>query len=132
MIVEPTPEQKRLAKQDALKTSITGVVMLTAGALTLWSIVIVVSQAVRWLKFGYWEPLSIAEALRRMQWGYPTTDYRGVQKIIDWAVQMPLSLGIFMVAALGAFAWLTYADHETDEFREARRVNAQWRRANKK
>jgi hypothetical protein len=65
-------------------------------------------QALLWLQSGYWTPVSIIAGCRYMSWlGWhvPKTDWVGLQKVIDWLLDLPLwSIPAFL--AFGCFsAW---------------------------
>jgi hypothetical protein len=48
-------------------------------------------QALFWLKNGHWYPISLTTAFTYMQWDYPYTQWQGVQQIIDYFFDLPLS-----------------------------------------
>jgi hypothetical protein len=62
-------------------------------------------QALLWLQSGHWSPFSISNAIQIIGWRVPSTDWAGVQKIINWTFDSPVwSIPAFM--AFGAFsAW---------------------------
>jgi hypothetical protein len=53
-------------------------------------------QALLWLKDGVWHPLPISWATRHV----PQTDWVGLQKIIDWTLDLPVSVLPMLVALL--------------------------------
>jgi TRAP-type C4-dicarboxylate transport system permease small subunit len=131
-IVEPTPAQMRLVRTDGFKTSITGFVMLGCGLLILWSGLILVRQIGDWLKLGQWQSRYWTDGFRWLGWDYPTTNWAGIQKIIDWFMLLPLAtlpgfIGIAMISS-----WILYADQQNEATREAIRVVANWKRQQQK
>ena len=76
-------------------------------------------QIYTWLKFGFWQTLTVSDGLNYLTIHIPTSSWVGVQKIIDWLLySWPLSLGIFVFTI--ALVWLTSA-LGTDAAREERR-----------
>jgi len=49
-------------------------------------------QCFMWLKYGYWHPVPVTAAFQNLGIPYPTTEWAGVQKMIDWVLDLPLSL----------------------------------------
>src|SRR6266478_7683057 len=55
-------------------------------------------QIYYWLKSGAWFPIPVSKALEYMQWPYPNLEWRGVQKILDYFLDLPLSAVIWLLA----------------------------------
>lgn len=55
-------------------------------------------QAYEWLKDGYWTPLPVSKMFLYFDWPFPViTQWRGVQKILDWLLDIPLSAAVFVL-----------------------------------
>jgi hypothetical protein len=50
-----------------------------------------------WLRYGTWLPLTILVAFSKLGISYPQTEWGGIQKIIDWLMNFPLSIGLLML-----------------------------------
>lgn len=47
-------------------------------------------QGLGWLQYGYWTPMPISSAVAYLGWRYPHVEWVGVQRIIDWLMDLPL------------------------------------------
>jgi hypothetical protein len=65
-----------------------GYLLLPGPALLVW-------QAYRWLKDGYWTEVPASTALTYMGCPLPMVSWIGLQKIIDWLLDIPTSLILF-------------------------------------
>jgi hypothetical protein len=71
---------------------------LVALACFVNAVVLVGAQVVYWMKVGHWRPEPLSNLLKEMEWRQPyTTEWIGVQKIIDWVLDTPTAL--WMLAA---------------------------------
>ena len=69
--------------------------ILVTGLFILAAIVVFGFQVFGWLRLGIWTPVTIG-----LGWVYvfhflPTTEWVGIQTIIDFALRQPLSIGLF-------------------------------------
>jgi hypothetical protein len=98
---DPEPRNReRVEKENRLF----GTLLILAGLTTICIPGLMIgSQALTWLRYGYWPSLPIGEAL--VQWGsdYPRTDWIGVQQFIDWMMSWPASFVVFL-----GLAFVTY------------------------
>jgi hypothetical protein len=60
---------------------------------------ILVYQAVVWLRFGGWPEISLAFVWYWLKWPWPETDWAGVEKTIIWVFDCPLS-GVAIVTGI--------------------------------
>lgn len=60
-------------------------------------------QSLHWLKFGVWEPWSVWRAASYLGWRPPEVEWIGVQKVLWWLLELPLSLAIPLLAVAFAF-----------------------------
>jgi hypothetical protein len=67
---------------------------------------IIAWQSYMWLRWGYWPPLSIHDAWFWAGLGFPSTGWMGVDKLIDWTFDGPLSLIAFLSGL--AIVWLAF------------------------
>jgi hypothetical protein len=70
-----------------------GYFMLPGPALLVW-------QAYRWLKDGYWTAVPVSKALIYMGCPPPMVSWVGLQKIIDWLLNIPTSLILFVLSII--------------------------------
>ena len=83
-------------------------------------------QVLTWLKFGHWQPLAVSDALAYLSIRVQPTTWAGVQKIADWVLSFPLSLGIFAIAI--ALTWLTSSLGTQAAREERRKRELEWER----
>jgi hypothetical protein len=60
-------------------------------------------QCFVWLRYGYWHPVPVAAAFQNLDISYPRTEWAGVRKMIDWVLELPLSLTAWLLW-VGVFA----------------------------
>ena len=72
--------------------------MLPVLALVLLSIGIPAAQALVWLKTGEWPSLPLSRAFVYFGWSLPEFDWIGVQKIANYALDLPVALWAFTAA----------------------------------
>jgi len=70
-----------------------GYLLLPGPALLVW-------QAYRWLKDGYWTEVPASTALTYMGCPLPMVSWIGLQKIIDWLLDIPTSLILFVLSII--------------------------------
>ena len=68
-------------------------------------------QIMYWLKYGEWQPISVADGLHWVGLGEPRfTSLQGVQKISDFVMTLPLSLALFLSILGIVFAFMHWAE----------------------
>src|SRR6185437_1189511 len=76
-----------------------GSVLLRFGGLSALAAVVIVSlQCFGWLHDGYWTPHFLGEIWFLVGLPYPQISWVGVQRIVLWILNLPLSLSLMMVA----------------------------------
>jgi ABC-type cobalamin transport system permease subunit len=68
-----------------------GLLMLIGPAILAW-------QGYSWLKTGIWTALPISKTFTYFEWPMPSTNWLGLQKIIDWVFDIPTSLAVFVLS----------------------------------
>lgn len=58
---------------------------------------ILVGQAVTWLRTGYWNPVPISAAFDYFDIPSPHTTWVGAQKVLDFMLDLPLSITSFLL-----------------------------------
>jgi hypothetical protein len=71
---------------------------------------IVVWQLFEWLKTGAWHPVPVTAAFDFFKVGHPVTNWAGVQKMIEWGLDLPLSVVTFLAAMTVLVLVVGYAD----------------------
>src|ERR1700687_3709061 len=68
---------------------------------------VLVYQAYLWLKTGIWTPLPISIVFDYFSWPHRIKGWIGLQSIIDWILDCPFSLLVFLLSlvaiVIGAF-----------------------------
>jgi hypothetical protein len=90
--------ERRAAKQAAGVLALF-LALLPGSALVLACPGIIAWQCLSWLRAGHWTPLAIRDGWHWLGIAEPATSWLGVNKIIDMALNGPLSLGV-LVAGL--------------------------------
>ena len=92
-----------------------------SGILMLPSLAVLGWQAYSWLRTGHWTALPIAKAFEYLEWPIPATTWGGLQKIIDWIFDIPLSLTLFVLAfivlVIGAILQDLYENYQANRAR---------------
>ncbi len=72
---------------------------------------IIIQQIYNWLKMGFWREVSIADSLNNsgVQSNF-STDWVGINKIITWLTELPLSLAAFLFALIWFYAIIKISD----------------------
>jgi hypothetical protein len=96
--------------RDGLKLS--NCLLIAGGLVMLAGVLIVAGQAVIWLRFGAWYPISVATTLNvvGLPEPHPVQGLIGLQKIIDWAI--PILLDLPGSAAIICVGYLLIASGE--------------------
>jgi hypothetical protein len=82
-----------------------GAILITIGVFVIFACPAIIAwQSCMWLRWGYWPPLSIHDAWFWAGLGFPSTGWMGVDKLIDWTFDGPLSLIAFLSGL--AIVWL--------------------------
>jgi hypothetical protein len=68
-----------------------GLLILTAPAILAW-------QGYSWLRTGVWTALPISKTFTYFEWSLPSTNWVGLQKIIDWVFDIPTSMAVFTLS----------------------------------
>src|SRR5687767_4346025 len=90
------------------------------GIFLLGAACIVGFQCLYWLRFGEWFPLPIGAVWLWLGFSYPTVEWVGVQKLINLAMSVPLS--VFVVALGFVATWFALSiAKEIEGWREERR-----------
>jgi hypothetical protein len=85
--------------------------LIVAGCLiALAGAAVLTMQALGWLKFGVWGPVSVADALYRFDIPYPVQNLIGLQKIIDWMLDLPVSLVLMLLGVVIAIMSEAYRE----------------------
>jgi hypothetical protein len=66
------------------------------GAVVLFGPGVLCWQVYQWLKTGKWSPVPVSWALEYAGFQYPYLEWRGVQKIVDAFLDLPLSVVSFV------------------------------------
>jgi hypothetical protein len=72
------------------------------GALFLASVGVLAWQAYWWLKNGAWYPMPLSKLLEGAQTPYPELAWKGVQKILDAVLDLPMSATGIVISVVGA------------------------------
>lgn len=92
-----SPEHDRVTGHSNVLAGI-GVIVFAAGP------VIFSLQCLSWFKGGVWHAFSVQTAWDVMDAPGPQVSWIGLQRIIDWVLQLPLSLALMCVG--GFIVWL--------------------------
>ena len=77
------------------------------------SLCVVAWQALHWLDFGRWKPLSGLDALNYLQWHYPSAQGVGLKEVIAIALGFSLALWVLTLGLLIA-CFLTFIARKID------------------
>jgi hypothetical protein len=98
--------------------AIAGFLLISAGFVTLGY------QCVLWLQHGYWIPLAMREAKSIFDGSAPFNDptfiWLGVQKIVAWILDVPLSAGLIVLGFCSVVTGFLRANAANDRWRVAR------------
>jgi hypothetical protein len=79
---------------------------------------VVIYQGLLWLREGFWTPFGIRHVLSIIHIGSPIADpslsWRGVQNIIVWVLDSPLSIGLAIVGWLICLSGVSVMDAARD------------------
>lgn len=122
---ELSQEELKLIEKDDRATN--RYLQWTQGALALvgGSALIVIVQAVNWLRTGAWPSLSLRDALAMTELHPNPIPWVGLQRIANFVWNLPVSGALFMLA-IGVLLWITRGDNQpdSDALREARSKQA--------
>lgn len=68
-----------------------GLMLFVGPAVLAW-------QGYSWLRTGIWTALPVSRAFIYFEWLMPSTNWVGLQKIIDWIFDIPTSLVVFVLS----------------------------------
>jgi len=68
------------------------------GSLLLIGPAILAWQGYSWLRTGVWTALPISKTVSYFEWPLPSTNWLGLQKIIDWMFDLPTSGTVFVLS----------------------------------
>jgi hypothetical protein len=71
------------------------------GIFSLAAVAIVGLQTYHWLETGEWYPVPLSLGLDFVGLRVPTTDWIGLQIIVDWVLDLPLALVIWLSGVVG-------------------------------
>jgi hypothetical protein len=77
-------------------------------------------QCLTWLRFGEWIPYSLLDIWLWAGWGWPSVEWVGAQKIIDWLLGDFLALPTTIIALVGGGAltlWASITAHQLESRR---------------
>jgi hypothetical protein len=57
-------------------------------------------QGYSWLRTGVWTALPLSKTFQYFDWPMPSTNWLGLQKMIDWVLDIPTSFAVFVVSFL--------------------------------
>jgi hypothetical protein len=86
-----------------------GIVVYVAGVLiALAGFLVLCYQGILWLQHGYWTQFAMREVVSILSGGAPisnpTLQWQGIQKVIVWLLDAPLSFGSIIVGIATVFA----------------------------
>jgi hypothetical protein len=127
MDLELTPEERELLAKDDHASQRFGYWLQAVLTLIAASALIVVVQAFLWLRTGDWPSLSIRDALEALEIHPVPISWVGLQRIVDWLWELPLS-GVLFALAIVVVLVLTRGDQSMPEaLSEARMKQARQR-----
>jgi hypothetical protein len=71
---------------------------------------ILVWQVFRWLKDGYWTPITLENGIIWAGGSRPAFTWGGVQRISDWSMDLPLSAVVFFAVLIAFGIVVSWAD----------------------
>lgn len=61
-----------------------------------WGIIVV--QCIAWLKNGVWYPVEVRDGFQALSISTPYTDWAGIQMVVEWLLNFPLSWTLIVLA----------------------------------
>jgi hypothetical protein len=93
-----------------------GLVLLAGPAILAW-------QGYSWLRTGIWTALPISKTFAYFELPVPSTNWLGLQRIIDWIFDIPSSLAVFVlsfiVVIICALVEALYDNYEANRARRS-------------
>jgi hypothetical protein len=77
-------------------------VVLFSGAIIFSPVIALGYQVVHWLKHGSWLPMPLSMGTDYLGITPPRAAWVGVQKVVDWILDLPLSLALFVIIVAAA------------------------------
>jgi hypothetical protein len=82
---------------DRFVQLLSGSTMAVGGLTMLAGPGVLLYQIVLWLRDGVWTPLQVRLVWQELEWPEPAFEWLGVQRIANGMLDLPFSLGIFLV-----------------------------------
>ena len=86
-----------------------GYIHLFGAILILSPVLILGYQTYHWLRTAVWMPLTVGHLWTWNNFAYPTANWAGVQSIIYWLLDLPLSLASCLLIPVGI--WFINTHH---------------------
>lgn len=110
-----TETNEDLSYQDIPKAMIGWGILL----MLIVTLCIIIYEAYVWLKMGVWPDIPLSTTLYYLNLSYPRVEWLGIQKIIDWLLNGPISAWSFFVGLLLIFIGSKRLEYvSTEEFQK--------------
>lgn len=112
--------QRWLIRRDDFLVAHFGLFLAVVVGLIAVSLVTVGWQSLRWLQSGVWPKLAWSDGLAMLGIDHPRAAWVGVDRMIDWVLDLPLT--ILPIAAALLLAWLVLRGDDTPALHDARQL----------
>jgi hypothetical protein len=93
-----------MSDNSTKNNEIESIPLIIVGGLVLGGACVFFYQVYLWLKYAMWAPIPISTALASMGFDYysalSTIRWTGIQKILEWLIDLPLSGSLVMAGLL--------------------------------